>query len=92
MKRRIIDTFPTQNRAFTQLDYENIALRMPGQYGSIKRVSVQKDQNSTKRNLNMYVVSEDSFNKLTITNNTIKTNLKSWINEIIIKYPPINLS
>lgn len=81
LKEKIYDTFPTQNRAVTQADYENIAYRMPSKFGSIKKVSVQKDPDSSKRNLNMYVVSEDSFNKLTKTNNTIKTNLKSWINQ-----------
>ncbi len=80
IKRRIYDTFPTQNRAVTQADYENIAYRMPGKYGSIKRCLVVKDQDSMKRNLNMYVVSEDSFRKLTTTNNTIKKNLQTWLN------------
>ena len=79
IKRRIFDTFPTQNRAVTQADYESLAYRMPAKFGSIKRVSVQKDQDSLKRNLNMYVVSEDSFGKLTQTNSTIKNNLKTWL-------------
>ena len=81
LKRRIYDTFPTQNRAVTQADYENIAYRMPAKFGSIKRVSVQKDQDSLKRNLNLYCVSEDSQNKLTATNSTIKNNLKTWLNQ-----------
>ena len=81
VKRRIFDTFPTQNRAVTQADYENVAYRMPAQYGSIKRVSVQKDPDSLKRNLNMYVISEDRFSKLTQTNITIKNNLKTWLNQ-----------
>ena len=61
IKRRIYDTFPTQNRAVTQTDYENLASRMPGKFGSIKRVSAQKDNDSQKRNINMYVISEDSL-------------------------------
>lgn len=81
LKRRIYDTFPTQNRAVTQADYENIAYRMPPKFGSIKRCSVQKDPDSQKRNLNMYIVSEDSFGKLTKTNITIKKNLKTWLNQ-----------
>lgn len=81
IKRRIFDTFPTQNRAVTQSDYENISYRMPSKYGSIKRCSVFKDQNSMKRNLNMYVISEDSFGKLVKTNATIKNNLKTWIEQ-----------
>tara|TARA_R100001163_G_C5059732_1_gene196432 strand:+ start:262 stop:2058 length:1797 start_codon:yes stop_codon:yes gene_type:complete len=80
LKRRVFDTFPTQNRAVTQADYENIAYRMPPKFGSIKRVSVQRDPDSQKRNLNMYVISEDRFGKLIKTNNTIKSNLKTWLN------------
>ena len=80
LKGKIMDTFPTQNRAVTQADYENVALRMPGKFGSIKRASVQKDPDSLKRNLNMYVVSENHYGKLTATNSTIKQNLKTWLN------------
>ena len=81
VKQKIFDTFPTQDRAVTQADYENIAYRMHSKFGSVKRVSVQKDANSEKRNLNMYVISEDSFGKLIKTNSTIKRNLKTWINQ-----------
>lgn len=80
LKRRVFDTFPTQNRAVTQADYENLAYRMPPKYGSIKRISVQRDPDSQKRNLNMYVISEDKFGKLTLSNDTIKKNLKTWLN------------
>mgnify|MGYP006407187075 CR=1 FL=1 len=80
IKRRVYDTFPTQDRAVTQADYENVAYRMPAKFGSIKRCSVQKDADSMKRNLNMYVLSEDKFGKLTSTNLTIKNNLKTWLN------------
>jgi len=81
VKRRIYDTFPTQNRAVTQADYENVAYRMPPRLGSIKRCSAQKDPNSQKRNLNLYVISENSQNQLTATNSTIKNNLKTWLNQ-----------
>jgi hypothetical protein len=81
VKQRIYDTFPTQNRAVTQKDYENMAYRMPPKFGSIKRVSVQKDANSQKRNLNLYVISEATDGKLVKTNSAIKNNLKTWINQ-----------
>jgi hypothetical protein len=80
IKRRVYDTFPTQDRAVTQADYENVTYRMPAKFGSIKRCSVQRDPDSMKRNLNMYVISEDQFGKLTATNMTIKNNLKTWLN------------
>ena len=81
LKQRIYDTFPTQNRAVTQADYESMVYRMPGKFGSIKRCSVQKDADSQKRNLNLYVISEDAEGKLIETNSTIKNNLKTWINQ-----------
>ena len=80
IKRRIFDTFPTQNRAVTQADYENLVYRLPAKFGSIKRCSVQRDPDSLKRNLNLYVISEDQNNFLTTTNSTIKKNLKIWLN------------
>ena len=81
VKRRIYSTFATQNRAVTQADYENLVYRMPKKFGSILRCSSQKDPNSIKRNLNLYVISEDSFGNMTKTNNTIKNNLKTWLNQ-----------
>ena len=81
IKRRVYGTFPTQDRAVTQADYENVTYRMPAKFGSIKRCSVQRDPDSAKRNLNMYVISEDNFGKLTTTNSTIKNNLKTWLNQ-----------
>lgn len=80
VKQRIYDTFPTQNRAVTQADYESVVYRMPGKFGSVKRCSVQRDPNSERRNLNMYVISEDNFGKLIKTNDTVKKNLKTWVN------------
>tara|TARA_R110000824_G_scaffold252822_1_gene441610 strand:- start:90 stop:1886 length:1797 start_codon:yes stop_codon:yes gene_type:complete len=79
-KRRIYDTFPTQNRAVTKADYESLANRMPPKFGSIKRVSAQQDPDARKRNINLYVVSSDSYDKLVKTNLTIKNNLKVWLN------------
>ena len=80
LKARVAATFPTQDRCVTQADYENVTYRMPVKYGSIARCSVQRDPSATKRNLNMYVISENNFGKLTKTNNTIKNNLKTWLN------------
>lgn len=80
IKRRVFDTFPTQNRAVTQADYENIVYRMPAKFGSLKRCSCQRDPDSKKRNLNLYVISEDEQENLVQTNSTIKNNLKTWMN------------
>ncbi len=80
IKSRIYDNFASQNRCVTQADYESMAYRMPGRFGSLKRVSAQRDPNSLTRNMNLYVISENSFKKLQLTNSTIKNNLKTWLN------------
>jgi hypothetical protein len=80
VKRRIFDTFPTQNRAVTQADYENLSYRMPSKFGAIKRCSAQRDADSQKRNINLYVLSEDTAGNLATAGTAIKNNLKTWIN------------
>ena len=79
LKRRILDTFATQSRAVTAKDYEAMAYALPPEFGAVKRCRVIRDHDSMKRNLNMYVVSEDANGYLTPSNNTIKQNLKTWL-------------
>ena len=80
LKRRAFDNFATQNRAVTLQDFEAIAYSMPPKFGSIKRIRVVQDPDSFKRNLNLYVLAEDSSGLLTEANNTLKENLKMWLN------------
>jgi len=71
--------FATQNRAVTKQDYISLIYGMPSQFGSVRRAQVVQDPDSFKRNLNVYVVSEDGNGNLAATNSVIKVNLKSWI-------------
>tara|TARA_Y100000310_G_scaffold247163_1_gene252699 strand:+ start:5906 stop:7711 length:1806 start_codon:yes stop_codon:yes gene_type:complete len=79
LKVRIFDSFATQNRAVTQTDYQALIYRMPPQFGAIKRARVIRDEDSFKRNLNIYMISEDSDGNLVQTNDSIKKNLKTWL-------------
>ena len=81
VKRRIFDTFTSQNRAVTAQDYKALIYMMPGKFGSVKRCSVVQDPDAFRRNLNIYVVSEDASGNLAKTNDTIKNNLRNWINQ-----------
>lgn len=81
IKQRAFGFFATQNRAVTAEDYKALCYSMPGKFGSIKRVSIQRDFNAYKRNLNLYVVSENASGKLTSPNSTLKNNLKNWISQ-----------
>jgi len=81
LKRRALGFFPTQNRAVTKNDYMSLIYAMPSKFGKIKRCNMTHDNDSFKRNLNLYVLSEDSDNQLVNTNATIKNNLKTWISQ-----------
>lgn len=80
IRRRTLNYFPTQNRAVTSADYEAFAYAMPSEYGSIKRCHMVRDQDSLKRNLNMYVLAESPTGRLETANSALKNNLKIWLN------------
>ena len=82
LKRRAIDTFATQSRAVTKQDYVSIIYAMPAKYGAIKRCTAYRDDNDLKRNINIYTLSESSTGKLIRSNDTIKENLKVWLNSV----------
>jgi len=80
LKTRIYNVFSSQNRAVTQEDYKSLCYSMPSKFGAIKRVNVRRDPSSFKRNLNLYILSEDSVGNFIRPNTTIKENLKMWLN------------
>lgn len=82
IKRRAIDSYAAQHRAVTIQDYKSMVYAMPSQFGAIKRCSVERDFNDLQRNLNIYVMSEDESGNMVTTNNTIKRNLKTWLNSV----------
>jgi hypothetical protein len=86
IRNQAMSMFPTQNRAVTATDYEAIIYMMPAYFGAVKRCRVVRDQDSLKRNLNVYVISEDSQGLLTSSNSALKENLKIWLN----KYRMVN--
>jgi hypothetical protein len=79
LKIRIKNSFSTQNRAVTTEDYKALCYSMPTKFGSIKRVGIFRDDDSLKRNLNLFVLCEDENGYLTSANQIVKTNLKTWI-------------
>ncbi len=80
LAQAIMSARKAQSRAVTIKDYETIAYLMPSSFGSVKRVSVSKDRNELTRNLNMYVITENSSKKFEKCSESLKKNLKTWIN------------
>jgi hypothetical protein len=81
LKRRIYDHFATQNRAVTKLDYVSTIYSMPPNFGAIKRAMVVRDDDSFKRNLNVYVTAEGANGKLAQASTNLKRNVKTWLNK-----------
>lgn len=79
LRHRIRDTFATQNRAVTQQDYESFVYQMPPKFGSIKRCRIMRDNDSLKRNLNLYLISESQDGTLVESNDVLKNNVKTWL-------------
>ena len=79
LKQRVNDIFASQNRAVTAEDYEALIYRMPSKFGKVKRAAIIRDQDSFKRNLNLYIVSEDADTNLKPASSTLKNNVKTWL-------------
>ncbi len=81
LKQRVMGHYAAQNRAVTAQDYVSVCYGMPGKFGAVKRAAVVRDFDEFKRNLNIYVLSENTSGKLIPPNITLKSNLKNWINQ-----------
>ncbi len=81
LRQRVNDTFASQNRAVTADDYLALVYRMPGKFGRVKRAKLIRDHDSFKKNLNLYVTSEDIDGNLTTSSQILKNNIKTWLNQ-----------
>jgi hypothetical protein len=86
LRTRAYSSFATQNRAVSRSDYVAFCYRMPANFGKIKRVNIEQDTDSLKRNLNLYVLAQGTAGNLVIANSVMKNNLKTWLN----KYKMVN--
>ena len=86
LKERAKAYYAAQNRAVTKQDYESLVYQMPTKFGAVVRANIVNDPSSTNRDINLYVISEDSDGKLTTTDQTTKNNIKNYLSH----YIPIN--
>lgn len=69
-----------RGRAVTLQDYVSLCYTMPSKFGSVYRASVMKDENDLKRNLNLFIISQDQNGFLQNPSTVLKNNLKRWLN------------
>lgn len=81
LKTKITDSFSAQSRAVTENDYRALCYLMPANYGKIKRAKIIRDVDELRRNINIYIISENQSGELIQANDSLKTNLKNWLNK-----------
>ncbi len=74
----------TNRRAVTLQDYVASCYTMPSKFGSVYRAAIAKDTNDLKRNLNLYIITQDENGFLEKTNETLKKNLRHWLNDLMM--------
>lgn len=79
IKYRAYGSFSSQNRAVTAEDYKSVVYSLPPKFGAVKRANIVQDKDSFKRNLNLYIISEDENGNLVESTSTLKNNLKTHI-------------
>jgi len=81
IKYRAYAVYSAQNRVVTKNDYEAYCYQMPRKFGKISRINVVNDPSGINKRLAMYVISKNNNENFVATNDTIKRNLKTWLNK-----------
>jgi hypothetical protein len=82
IRQNTISNFSTQLRNVTADDYLVRALSMSPRYGVISKAYTEKPKaDSANTTLDLYILSYNSLGNLTTASNTLKNNLKTYINQ-----------
>jgi hypothetical protein len=84
-----LNSYTSQNRAVTKEDYIVRTLSLPSQYGNIAKAYISQETYNNTGNLlsenplglDLYILAYNSDKKLVQANNTLKNNLKTYLNE-----------
>ena len=99
IRKNALASYASQNRAVTKEDYISRIYAMPAKFGSLAKAYITKDDlvnnnSSADANplaLNLYVLSYDLTNNLTVANDTTKKNLQTYLSQYRILTDAINI-
>lgn len=103
IRQNSLRAFNSQQRAVTEEDYTIRALSLPPRFGSIAKVFVTQDQlqstqstsdaiiDSNPLSLSMYILAYNSSKHLQTASNTLKSNLKEYLNQYRIVTDALNI-
>ena len=81
LRQNTMGFYAAQNRAVSLLDYQALIYAMPSNYGRVKRCYITQDNDSFKRNINIYIISETNSGTLTTAPAILKDNIKTWLTQ-----------
>ena len=82
IRQNSISNFSTQLRNVTADDYLVRALSMPSKFGKVSKAFTQKPKaDEANTTLDLYVLTENSDSQLTTASDSLKNNLKTYLNE-----------
>jgi hypothetical protein len=84
-----LNSYTSQNRAVTKEDYIVRTLSLPSQYGNIAKAYISQETYNNTGNLlsenplglDLYILAYNSNKKIVQANDTLKNNLKTYLNE-----------
>ena len=97
IRQNAISNFSTQLRSVTQDDYLVRSLSMPSKYGVISKAFIQKAKLDTilpgeiPSTLDLYILSANSSNNLTIAGSALKQNLQTYLSQYRVIGDSINI-
>jgi hypothetical protein len=103
IRQNSLASFPTQLRTVTKDDYIVRTLSLPSKYGVVSKAYVNQDisiQNNFTTDLlatqnfnsiSLYILSRDSNNNLTVPNNALKQNLKTYLSQYRMVTDAVNI-
>jgi hypothetical protein len=102
IRNNALFSYASQNRAVTKDDYIIRTLSLPSEYGNISKVYITQDFErsntletlTTTKNplaLDLYILAYNSDKKLIIPNDTLKSNLITYLNQYIMLTDAINI-
>ena len=104
IRQNALSSYPTQLRTVTTDDYIIRTLSLPSKYGVVSKAYINQDlsiQNNFSTNLiatqnpnsiSLYILSKDNNNNLSIPNNALKYNLKTYLSQYRMITDAVNIN
>jgi len=104
IRQNALSSYPTQLRTVTKDDYIIRALSLPSKYGVVNKAYINQDisiQNNFSTDLmatqnynsvSLYILSKDNNNNLSVPNNAVKQNLKTYLSQYRMITDAVNIN